>query len=167
MAQSEPIRYCVACGERLQAAEVFGRTRPKCPACGRVHFEDPKVAAAVLIEREGKVLLVRRINEPMQGRWTLPAGFVDADEDPRDAAVRECWEETGLTVRVTDLLDVIPDREHAGGASIVILYKGEILAGHPQARDDADAVAFFGPDELPPLAFKATYLALDHWRSSV
>lgn len=166
MAQSEPVRFCVACGERLQSVEAFGRLRPKCPACGRVHFEDPKVAAAVLIEREGKVLLVRRSNEPQQGRWTLPAGFVDADEDPRDAAARECLEETGLTVRITRLLDVIAGREHPGGASIVILYEGEIMAGRAEARDDVDAIAFFKPDELPPLAFKATYLALDHWRAS-
>jgi len=54
------------------------------------------VAVAVLIERDGKVLLVRRANTPQKGMWTLPAGFVDAGEDPAQAAERECLEETGL-----------------------------------------------------------------------
>jgi ADP-ribose pyrophosphatase YjhB (NUDIX family) len=146
--------------------EAFGRERPKCPACGRIHFEDPKVAAAVLVEREGRVLLARRVNEPQQGRWSLPAGFVEADEDPKDAAVRECFEETGFKVRVTDLLDVIAGREHAGGASIVILYQGQIVGGQAIPQDDVDVVAFFDAQELPPLAFEATRIALARWRDS-
>ena len=56
----------------------------------------PKVAAGVVLIDADRVLLVRRVNEPYRGRWTLPAGFVDAGEDPRRAAERECLEETGL-----------------------------------------------------------------------
>jgi ADP-ribose pyrophosphatase YjhB (NUDIX family) len=166
MAQSEPVRYCISCGERLQYVEAHGRVRPKCPACERIHFEDPKVAAAALVEREGRVLLVRRVNEPQRGRWSLPAGFVDADEDPKDAAARECLEETGFEVRVRDLLDVIAGREHPGGASIVILYLGEIVGGQAKAHDDVDAVGFFEARELPPLAFEATRIALGRWQAS-
>ena len=62
---------------------------------------------AVLVEDDGQVLLVRRANEPQRGLWTLPAGFVDAGEDPVLAAERECLEETGLRVKITGLLDVI------------------------------------------------------------
>ena len=57
---------------------LFGRERPVCPQCGWIHFADPKVAAAVLIEKDGRVLLVRRTNEPFRGLWTLPAGFINA-----------------------------------------------------------------------------------------
>jgi 8-oxo-dGTP diphosphatase len=164
MAEFDKIEFCPACGTRVELREAFDRIRPVCPKCGRVHFQDPKVAAAALVEREGKILLVRRVNVPERGKWTLPAGFVEFDEDPRLAAVRECEEETGLKVRVTDLLDVIYGQEHARGASIVIVYRAEIAEGDLGAHDDADAAAFFGPDELPPLAFRATRLVLDRWR---
>jgi 8-oxo-dGTP diphosphatase len=111
------------------------------------------------------VLLVRRVNEPQQGYWSLPAGFVEADEDPKHAAERECLEETGFEVRVTDLLDVISGREHPEGASIIILYQGEIIGGQAKPQDDVDAVAFFGAHEVPPLAFEATRIAIERWRA--
>jgi ADP-ribose pyrophosphatase len=114
----------------------------------------------VLIEREGRVLLVRRVNEPFRGLWTLPAGFVDAREDPAEAAARECFEETGLSVRVTRVLDVVAGREHERGADFVIVYQAEIVSGDLRAADDADAADWFRRDDLPPLAFKATQKVL-------
>ncbi len=76
------VKFCPRCGTAVGMAERFGRQREVCPACGWIHFADPKVAAAILLEENGRVLLVRRVNEPYRGMWTLPAGFVDADEDP-------------------------------------------------------------------------------------
>lgn len=151
-----PINFCPRCGTPIQLKKKFGKVRPVCPACGWMHFADPKVAAAVLVEQEGRVLLVRRVNEPFRGLWTLPAGFVDAEEDPASAAARECEEETGLTVRVTRVLDVIAGREHERGADFVIVYAAEVESGILRAGDDADEVGWFDTSQLPPLAFKAT-----------
>ena len=166
MAQREPIRHCTNCGATVQQKHAFGRLRPVCSSCGHVHFIDPKVAAGVVVEREGKILLVRRAVDPEMGKWSIPAGFVEADEDPAETAVRECLEETGLKVRIARLMDVIHGREHAAGASIVILYLAEIVAGDLAARDDADAAGFFKPTDLPPIAFDATHAAIDLWRSA-
>ena len=166
MAQREPIRHCTSCGATVKQEHAFGRLRPVCSACGHVHFIDPKVAAGVVIERAGKILLVRRAVEPEIGKWSIPAGFVEADEDPAETAVRECQEETGLEVRIVRLMDVIHGREHAAGASIVIVYLAETAAGDLTARDDVDAAEFFGPTELPPIAFDATRVAIDLWRST-
>jgi ADP-ribose pyrophosphatase YjhB (NUDIX family) len=124
--------------------------------CDWVYIDDPKVAAAVLVEREGRILLVRRVNEPYRGDWSLPAGFVDAGEDPARAAERECLEETNLQVQVTGLLEIIAGREHARGADFVIYYRAEILSGDLRPGDDAEAAGFFSPADLPPLAFKST-----------
>ena len=134
-----------------------------CPACGRIHFLDPKVAAAVVLAQEGKILLVRRAVEPEQGKWTLPAGFVEADEDPAEAARRECREETGLQVELLGLLDVIHGKEHSSGASIVIVYEGKIRGGEIRPSDDVDAVTFFELGALPALAFEATRVAIARW----
>ena len=156
MGISEEVNYCPRCGSHLNRQEWHGAIRPVCPVCEWVYFNDPKVAAAVLVEREGRILLVRRVNEPYRGDWSLPAGFVDAGEDPARAAERECLEETHLQVRVTGLLDILAGREHARGADFVIYYSAEILSGDLRPGDDADAAGFFPPADLPPLAFKAT-----------
>lgn len=140
--------------------EKFGKVRPVCPQCGWIYFQDPKVAAAVLIEEGSRVLLVRRVNEPFRGLWTLPAGFVNGGEDPAAAAERECLEETGLSVQVRRVLDIIPGREHERGADFIIVYTAEIVSGKLCPADDADAVEWFERTSLPPLAFKATQQVL-------
>jgi len=155
-----PIRFCPYCGTPVVQQFLFGRERPTCPTCGWIYFADPKVAVAAIVEREGKILLTRRVNPPNQGYWTLPAGFVDAGEDPARAAERECLEETGLQVQVTALVDVLSGREHERGADIVIVYRAQIIGGQLQAGDDADDVGFFDRNALPPLAFQSTRRAL-------
>jgi 8-oxo-dGTP diphosphatase len=158
------VKFCPVCGKPVARKIVHGRERPVCVSCGHIHFQEPKVAAGVLVLQEGRVLLVRRIMEPKRGLWSLPAGFVDADEDPAEAATREVYEETGLNVEINGLLDVIYGKEHPNGASIVILYKGKVKSGRMKAGDDVDAVDFFNPAQLPPLAFEATQRALQHLR---
>ncbi len=149
-------RFCPLCGAVLETRLLFGRQRSTCPACGWIRFEDPKVAAAVLVEKDGQVLLTQRSGEPFQGFWSLPAGFVDAGEDPQRAAERECLEETGLVVQVTGLLELISGREHDSGADIVLIYGAELLGGELSPGDDARSAAFFSRDALPPLAFRST-----------
>jgi 8-oxo-dGTP diphosphatase len=159
MAQTQ-INFCPRCGTPTHLETKFGKVRPVCPSCNWMYFADPKVAAAALIEKDGRVLLVRRANDPFRGLWTLPAGFVDADEDPASAAARECLEETGLTVRVTRVLEVVAGREHPRGADFVIVYEAEVESGNLLAADDADEVGWFAKSDLPPLAFKATHSVL-------
>ena len=152
----ENVSYCLRCGSRLVESDRFGKLRPTCPQCDWVYFPDPKVAVAVLIEDRARVLLVRRGVEPQRGRWTLPAGFVDAGEDPARAAERECLEETGLKVHIAGLLDVMAGQEHERGAHILIVYRAEILEGDLSPGDDVDSARFFSRQDLPPLAFHTT-----------
>jgi ADP-ribose pyrophosphatase YjhB (NUDIX family) len=156
MTLSDEIHFCPRCGAQLGLQDRFGARRPVCPACDWIYFPDPKVAAAGLVEQDGKVLLVRRANDPMRGLWTLPAGFVDAGEDPAGTVVRECLEETGLQVEVTGLLEIIAGQEHPRGAHFVIVYRARLLGGRLQAADDVDAAAFFPREALPELAFAST-----------
>jgi 8-oxo-dGTP diphosphatase len=158
--EKKKIRYCPYCGTPVGLRLVQNVERLACPACTWVFYEDPKVAAAVLLEVDGKVLLTQRSGQPFQDLWTLPAGFVDAYEDPARAAERECLEETGLVVRVTGLLNLISGREHENGADILLLYQAELVGGELHAGDDARDAAFFSLAGLPPLAFRATRLAL-------
>ena len=159
MASTE-FNYCPRCGTSVNHEERFGKLRPVCPQCEWIHFMDPKVAAAVLIEQDGRVLLVRRANEPFRGLWTLPAGFINSGEDPAEAAVRECLEETGLSVHITRVLDIIAGKEHPRGADFIIVYQASVLGGELKPDDDADAVEWFERGSLPQLAFRATQIVL-------
>lgn len=158
------INFCVQCGQAMEQREAYGKVRAVCPSCGHIHFDDPKVAAAALVEQDGKILLTRRANTPRKGMWVTPGGFVDADEDPALAAVRECEEETGLKVEGVELLDIVAGREWSSGASFVIFYRAKIVGGTLIAGDDASEAAFFGPDELPEIAFESTRLMLERWK---
>jgi 8-oxo-dGTP diphosphatase len=151
-----PILFCPHCGSTLTERLHSGKIRPSCPGCGWVYFPDPKVAVAVLIRTDNQVLLVQRTFDPKRGLWTLPSGFVDAGEDPKQAAIRECLEETGLAIRNIHLLDVLFSQEHPRGASILIIYQGEVDSGQLTAGDDARQAVFFSVDDLPPLAFAST-----------
>jgi len=139
---------------------VDDRPRRVCPACGYVHFTDPKVGVGVLVVEGDRVLLVRRGVAPERGKWSLPAGFLDQGEDPRATAAREALEEVGLTVAVEELLDVFHNPPGRGGASIFILYRARRLAGEPTPGDDADDARFFSLDALPELAFASTRAAI-------
>ena len=79
------------------------------------------------------------------------------------AAARECEEETGLSVEITGLLDVIPGKDHARGADFVIFYRATVTGGSLRASDEVDRVAWFGPQEMPELAFRATYVVVERW----
>lgn len=164
MARPLELNYCPRCGHALETRKAFGRARRFCPACERIVFREHKVAAGVVVERDGGVLLVRRRLAPRQGLWTFPGGFVDFGETPAEAAVRECREETGLRVEITDLLAVVAGHEHRAGADIVIVYCAQPIGGDLRAADDVDRVGFFALQDLPPLAFDATRDALSHWR---
>jgi len=162
----EEVHFCIRCGSRLTLQERYGQTRPVCPHCGWVYFADPKVAAgALLVDEQGRVLLVKRSNPPFAGLWTLPAGFVDAGEDPAAAAARECKEETGLQVEIERLLELRYGREHTRGADFILFYLARLRGGDLAAADDAAEAAWFPLTALPPLAFQSTRAVLQAWQS--
>jgi 8-oxo-dGTP diphosphatase len=127
-----------------------------------VRYENPKVATGVVAERDGRILLVRRNHEPMMGRWSFPSGFVDAGEVVEEAAIREAREETGVEVRIDNLLGVYSTR---GNAVVFVAYAATIIDGEPIAGDEAYEVGLFAPDEIPPLAFPHDPGILDAWHA--
>jgi len=82
MAKPLDMNYCPCCGQVLIDKFIFGRVRRKCPECGLVFFRDPRVAAGVLAEQDGKVVLVKRLYDPHTGDWALPVRFVEINEGP-------------------------------------------------------------------------------------
>lgn len=93
-----------------------------------------RVGSYAVCIRDGEVLLTRFTRS---GRWTLPGGGIDHGEDPRDAVVREVFEETGLEFVVGDLLDVRsrrweqtdPDGTPVDVHGVQLVFTGEIVGG--------------------------------------
>lgn len=149
--------YCPRCATTLETRLFVDKPRRVCPGCGFVYFTDPKVGVGVVLLHEGLLLLVQRKMRPEQGKWSIPAGFVDRGEDPQETAVRETLEETNLQVAIEQVMDVYYNPPQDGfSATIFIMYRARLLGGELRAGDDAAAARFFALDALPELAFAST-----------
>ena len=159
---TDGVNYCQRCGHRLAEKSIESKPRLYCPDCGHIAFLDPKVAAAVLVMMEGRIVMVKRGVEPAMGRWAFPSGFVDRGESVEDAAVREVKEETGLDVRLTGLVGLYSS---TGSPIVLAVYAAEVTGGRLRAGHDAKETALFHPDELPPLAFPHDDQIVSDWRA--
>ncbi|MFW5805784.1 MAG: NUDIX domain-containing protein [Bacteroidales bacterium] len=104
---------------------------------------------------EKQVLLINRKNPPFQGKWALPGGFVDMDEDLIDAVERELQEETGLELSGFKQLKAFgePGRDPRGRNISVVFIKQIDMPVDPKAGDDAEKARWFYINDLPDLAF--------------
>lgn len=154
-------RYCGRCGAALE--DGAGNAGPRtCASCGAVHWRDPKLAAGVLVVRDGRVLLVQRNHEPGLGLWSFPSGFVDRGEVVEEAAAREALEEAGVRVAITRLLGVFSERDHP----VVFVMYGGTTSDEPVPGPEALDVGFFAPEGLPPLAFAHDPAIIEAWIDS-
>ncbi|MCY4366782.1 MAG: NUDIX hydrolase [Chloroflexi bacterium] len=153
-------KFCSGCATELELKESGGAVRPVCPACGRVVYYDPKVAAVTLISRDEKVLLVRRANLLGYGLWSVPGGYVDRGEVVEVAAAREVLEETGLKVKIDGLVGLFSE---AGRPVIVAAFSGTETGGELSPGPEALDAGFFALDDLPPMAFPGDSNILQQW----
>lgn len=148
--------YCVNCGGAMALREIEGRMLEACPNDDFVLWRDPKVAAAVVVEANGGIVVGRRAIEPALGEWCLPGGFVNDDESPVEAATRECLEEIGAKVRVTGLVGVYHIARRTAPSMIVIAYRARVNTGSSlHAGHEMQELQVFTPDRLPELAFSS------------
>jgi 8-oxo-dGTP diphosphatase len=162
-------RFCIRCGGRLVRRRIDKRMRSACPRCGYVAWGNPKPAVGVLVERGGKVLLVRRERAPYKGYWDIPGGFAEAGEAPDKAAAREVREESGLRVKIDRLVGAYHDtyREETGtDHTFNVYYAAHPVGGRETPGDDATELCWFDVDALPKrLAFPGhTRAAMRDWR---
>jgi ADP-ribose pyrophosphatase YjhB (NUDIX family) len=148
--------FCVNCGAAVVTRVIEGRELEACPNDSFVLWHDPKVSTAVVVEAGGGIVLGRRSIEPGYGLWCLPGGFVNDDEDPAVAALRECLEEISAAVDVTGLIGVFHIPKTDAPSMVGIAYRARLANG---ARIAAGAemleVGVFRVESLPPLAFSS------------
>lgn len=115
-------------------------------------------ADCIIIAPEGikkKILLIKRGNDPFKGKWALPGGFVEMEEDLEDSARRELAEETGIALQSLKQFAAYgkPGRDPRGRNISVVYYHISENPLHATAGDDAAESCWFELNDLPELAF--------------
>lgn len=110
---------------------------------------------AILISKKRSVLLIERGREPFKGKWALPGGFIEMDEELETACRRELVEETGLRVGELKQFRAFGgvNRDPRHRTISVIFYSFPEEESEPLAGDDAAKAQWFQVDKLPELAF--------------
>ncbi len=102
--------------------------------------------------------MIKRKNNPYQGLWAFPGGFVEYGETVEEAALREVREETGLVIQLTNLVGIYSQLERDPRFHVItICYLGWRVSGDLKADTDAEDVSKFSIDELLKMR-----LAFDH-----
>jgi len=156
------LNFCSRCGTALQFGAIDGedRDRLSCPSCGHITYVNPRLVVTTLpVTADGEVVLLRRGIEPGRGAWAQPGGFLEVDETVHQAAIRETYEETGLTVELGGLIGVY---SYPGAPVAVVVYRARVLGGTITVCHECDQVEWVAPDAIPwaDLAFPSTTAAL-------
>jgi 8-oxo-dGTP diphosphatase len=110
-----------------------------------------KAVGAVVVGRDGRVLLVRRARPPGEGTWTLPGGRVEQGESLEAAVIREIREETALDIRVVKSLGVVTIAREQFVYAIAEYLAVVKASGTPRAGDDAAEVRWASRAEMAAL----------------
>jgi|SRR5271156_6827246 len=122
-------------------------------ASQREYPERPLVGVGGVVIATGRTLLIRRGSAPLEGQWSIPGGMLELGESVVEGVRRELAEETGIDVRVLDLIEVferiIPGEGGRTRYHFVILdYLCEMVSGEARAASDVIDVAWATEEEL-------------------
>ena len=126
-----------------------------------------EVTVDIVVEQTGKILLIKRGQDPFKGLWALPGGFVETHERVKTAAARELKEETSLDLSEDELefIDFFDDPDRDPRGRLISFAHGVALNDHAnvKAGDDAGEAEWFNWEEIPDLAFDHHDI-LEQWK---
>ena len=126
----------------------------------REYPDSPVVGVGGVVIENGRALLIRRGSEPLRGQWSIPGGMLELGESLKAGVARELLEETGLEVRVLDLIEVF-DRIYVKQGEpvtlanqrpryhyVIVDYLCERVSGEARAGSDVTDIAWAAENDL-------------------
>lgn len=148
-------KYCLWCGEGIKKYANFC----DCKSCGKRFYINSSPTASAIPIKDGKILLAKRAIKPNKGKYDFIGGFLNKGEGPEKGVVREAKEESGLDIKVINILGIYMDKyEHQGESinTINIYYIAHVVGGKENPQDDVASLHWFSVDKLP------TKMAFNH-----
>ncbi len=148
--------YCPKCRTRLEKKKTEDIPRNFCPNCKYIQYINPLPGVAVIIEKNRNILIGKRSPHSVEpNKWCLPCGFIEHHENYLEAAHRETFEETGLEINITSLVNVFSNHINPDIHSIVPVLTAEIIGGTIGPGDDLVELDWLSKsDPFPEMAFE-------------
>ena len=141
------VQYCSNCGTKLETRAIDGEDRLACPSCSFVHWGSYSIGVGALLKKDGKVLLVRRAQEPGKGYWTNPGGYIEQLEQIQSTIEREVLEEAGIVSKAVGVLALRDQPRDIH--NLYVAFEMEYVSGLPTPDNyEVDAAGFFGAEEM-------------------
>ncbi len=153
--------FCPYCSEKISKKLENDILREHCQSCNLFFYDNPLPVVSTILEKDRKILLVKRGNKPYKGMWCLPSGFAETGETIEKAALRELEEETGLKAKITTFIDADSCTNYLYGDLIFLSFEVEQTGGILEAGDDAVSVKYFPIKKIPKLAFLSNTKAIE------
>jgi 8-oxo-dGTP diphosphatase len=136
-AERRRIRFCPQCGSPLYGALVW-RERQRCERCGYIAYLNPSPGVTAIVHNEADRVLIGKRSECTEygGQWCLPGGYIEYKESFLDATSREVMEETGLSIRIEGIINVVSNLLDDIHHTLVIVLLAKACAGEPVPGDD-------------------------------
>ncbi|MCO6426493.1 NUDIX hydrolase [Nitrosomonas communis] len=152
------MKFCSHCSATLVLRIPEGDTLPRfiCSTCHTIHYQNPKMIVGCIPEWKDKILLCRRAIAPKQGKWTVPAGFMENHETLAHAAARETLEEANARVEIGDLYAVY-NLPHI--SQVYLLFQARLLDMDFSPGIESLEVRLFDEHEIPwnDIAFRVIH----------
>jgi len=135
------------------------------------NYRNPVPTVDIILQQESNILLIKRKNDPFKDHLSLPGGFVNEGELVEEAAKRETWEETSLTIEPIEILGVYsdPNRDPRGHV-LSVVWVAIVVNGVARANDDSIEVQWVPLNDIDStrLAFDHKQILLDYiqWRKA-
>lgn len=139
------------------------RERLVCPECSYIKYDNPLVVVGSVVTWDDRILLCRRAIEPRSGFWTIPAGYLELNEDAETGAIREAKEEACADIEIDALLAVYNVTRIS---QVQLIYRASLRSADIAAGEESLEVGLFSWDDIPweDIAFPSVHWALNHHR---
>ncbi len=131
----------------------------------RIYPEFPLIGVGAVVQAGNRILLIKRANEPGKGLWSIPGGLLEVGESLREAAKREVEEETGIKVKICELIDVMENiiRDENGRVKfhyVLIDFRAEPISKEKDIKfspsPEALEIRWFTPEEVKNIPLTQT-----------